>query len=202
MSVSPSGAMSASVTWLRYARPVTAATTAPSRPNPMFEYLKRSSTPRTAPSVASARRPSASGNACTSCQWSASAPSRSTPPVEAVVEAQPSGLGQLDDGRRRERLRVRGDAEQVRRRERDVRGHVGMTVRDGQCEVAVGPDRRLHSGDPQPLAPEREPPIRVARGVAGGDEVRAAQNAPRFVKTAGRVLSRIDRSRNTDHRSR
>jgi len=87
-------------------------------------------------------------------------------PVEAVVEAQPSGLGQLDDGRRRERLRVRGDAEQVRRRERDLRGHVGMSVRDGQCEVG------------------------------------AAQNAPRFVKTAGRVLSRIDRSRNTDHRSR
>src|SRR3954447_11749890 len=67
----------------------------------MFEYLKCSLRPSTPPSpVAIAVSPASSGNGCSSCQWSQSRPSRTTPPwwpsssrTVTSASAQPARAG-------------------------------------------------------------------------------------------------------------
>ena len=116
------------------------------------------------------RSVAASGNGRTSCQWSPSRPSRTSPPPWAsssrsvtpasrrcrqrrqplpdrVVEAQHAALGEAHDGRGRERLGVRGDAEAVVGRQGRAGVDVGEPVGRLQDDVAVVQHGRLDAGD-------------------------------------------------------
>ena len=114
--------------------------------------------------------------------------------------AQPAAPGQPGDGS--EALRgiagahPRGACDAAARRRRDARHE----PQQGRLADAVG---ALHGDDGAGLQLEVDvAQDRRSRSVALDDLFERDQNAPRRDSTAGTVLTRIERSRNTDQRSR
>ena len=87
---------------------------------------------------------------------------------DCVVEPEPAVLDQAHDCRGGEHLRVRGDPEQVRRRQCRAGFGVGQAVRRGHDDAGVVPQRSLHTGHPQEGLPETEPALEVVGGGSHG----------------------------------
>ena len=87
---------------------------------------------------------------------------------QLVVEPEPPVLHQLQHRGGGERLRVGGDAEQVRGGERDARFDVGVPVRRREDEPVLVEDGHLDAGHAIEALPERDPPVEVARRVVDG----------------------------------
>ena len=169
-----------------------ASITAPSNEKPMFEYLKRSLRASTAPSSTAMRaRVAASGNGRTSCQWSPSRPSRTSPPpwasssrrvtpAIAAPDTDGSHCPTVSSRRSTPRSARRTTAvavnvfewEAMRKRWSVVRAvpavDVGEPVGRLEDDVAVVEHGGLDAGDPIEASPEGQPGVEVRTGVEHG----------------------------------
>ena len=105
-----------------------------------------------------------------------------------VVKTQCPALGQLHQRYRRERLGVRGDAEEVVAGERRAGLNVRQAVRTFEDHLVAEQGCGLDAGHPQVALPELQPGAEVGHGLAGGGAVDVGHEP--IVPPAGRSKGR------------